>query len=116
MTGDYAPARLDDQARTIRLWVNWVAALLTAGGAALVMVFATGAVVSTAACSAGECPDLGPNAIMFGVMYYGPPVVAAVTILLSFVTAGRPRGFIVPLVGWCLIAVDVLTLVIAFRR
>ncbi|MGV0625439.1 hypothetical protein [Mycolicibacter minnesotensis] len=109
-----APARIDNH--RARLWVNWVTALMTAVGAALVMVFATGAVMSTAACSAAECPDLGPNGIVFGVLYYGAPVIAGITILASFVTAGRRRGFIVPVAGWSLLAVDLLALVIAFRR
>lgn len=113
------PVRNDDGDRDghrARLWVNWVAALLTVVGAALVMVLATGAVMSTAACSTGECPDLGPSGVGFGVLYYGAPVIAALTILASFWTAGRQRGFLVPLAGWVLLALDLLTLVIVFRR
>jgi hypothetical protein len=33
----------------VRLWVNWVLALLTVPGAAVVLIFALGAVMSTAA-------------------------------------------------------------------
>ena len=102
--------------RRARLWVNWTAALLTAAGAALVMVFSMGAVMSTAACSTAECPDLGPSGVAFGVMYYGAPVIAALTILASFITAGRRRGFLVPVAGWMLLALDMLALMIAFRR
>jgi hypothetical protein len=102
--------------RAARLWVNWVTALLTAAGAALVMVFATGAVMSTAACSTAECPDLGPSGVVFGIFYYGAPVIAALTILVSFWTAGRRRGFLVPLAGWLLLGLDLLALVVAFRR
>jgi len=99
-----------------RLWVNWAAAVLTAAGAALVMVFAMGAVMSTAACSTAECPDLGPSGVMFGVLYYGAPAIAALTILASFFTAGHRRGFLVPVAGWALLVADLLALVIAFRR
>jgi hypothetical protein len=108
------PVKTDDH--RARFWVNWVAAVLTAAGAAVVMVFATGAVMSTAACSTAECPDLGPSGVVFGVLYYGAPVIAALTILASFWTAGRRRGVIVPLAGWVLLALDLLALVVAFRR
>ncbi|OBK88631.1 hypothetical protein A5649_15460 [Mycolicibacter heraklionensis] len=110
------PVPVESDNRRARLWVNWAAALLTAAGAALVMVVATGAVMSTAACSTAECPDLGPNGVVFGMLYYGAPVIAALTILASFFTAGRRRGFWVPVAGWALLGIDLLALVIAFRR
>ncbi|MFL0180036.1 MULTISPECIES: hypothetical protein [unclassified Mycobacterium] len=110
------PVPVETDNRRARLWVNWAAALLTAAGAALVMVVATGAVMSTAACSTAECPDLGPSGAVFGLLYYGAPAIAALTILASFFTAGRRRGFLVPVAGWVLLGVDLLALVIAFRR
>ncbi|RAU99442.1 hypothetical protein [Mycolicibacter senuensis] len=116
MTGEPMPVPVQTDNHRARLWVNWVTALLTAAGAALVMVFATGAVMSTAACSTTECPDLGPSGVVFGILYYGAPVIAALTILISFWTAGRRRGFLVPLTGWVLLGLDLLALVIAFRR
>ncbi|WP_024441530.1 MULTISPECIES: hypothetical protein [unclassified Mycobacterium] len=108
------PVKTDN--RRARLWVNWVSALLTAAGAALVMVVAMGAVMSTAACSTADCPDLGPSGVVFGLLYYGAPAIAALTILASFVTAGRRRGFLVPVAGWALLGIDLLALMIAFRR
>lgn len=108
------PVKTDN--RRARLWVNWVSAVLTAAGAALVMVFATGAVMSTAACSTTECPDMGPSGVVFGLLYYGAPAVSALTILASFFTAGRRRGFLVPVAGWVLLALDLLALLIVFRR
>ncbi|MGV0749441.1 hypothetical protein [Mycolicibacter minnesotensis] len=110
------PVPVQSDNRRARLWVNWAAALLTAAGAALVMVVAMGAVMSTAACSTAECPDLGPSGVVFGMLYYGAPVIAALTILASFFTAGRRRGFWVPVAGWALLGIDLLALVIAFRR
>src|SRR5258707_2748247 len=94
------------------LWVNWVLALLTVPSAALVMIFALGAVMSTAACSAQQCPELGPHGISFGVLFYGGPVVAAVVIGLSLFTARRRWGIAVPLVGLALLVADVVTLVV----
>lgn len=110
------PMSVEKDNRRARLWVNWAAALLTAAGAALVMVFAAGAVISTAACSAAECPGLGPSGVVFGVLYYGAPAVSALTILASFWTAGRRRGLVVPVAGWALLAIDLLALSVVFRR
>ncbi|MEB3048738.1 hypothetical protein KV112_03120 [Mycolicibacter sp. MYC123] len=110
------PVPVQERNHRARLWVNWVTALLTAAGAALVMASATGAVMSTAACSTAECPDLGPSGVVFAILYYGAPVIAALTILASFWTAGRRRGFVVPVAGWVLLGIDLLALVIAFRR
>ncbi|EUA78613.1 hypothetical protein I553_2903 [Mycobacterium xenopi 4042] len=55
----------------VRLWVNWVLALLTVPAAVVVLIFALGAVMSTAACSDEQCPTLGPGGIGFGVLFYG---------------------------------------------
>jgi len=94
------------------LWANWVLAVLTVPAAALVMIFALGAVMSTAACSAQQCPDLGPHGISFGVLFYGAPVVAAVVIGLSFFTARARWGIAVPLAGLALLVADVVTLAV----
>ncbi|CAJ1502085.1 hypothetical protein MU0083_002845 [[Mycobacterium] kokjensenii] len=110
------PVAMETDNRRARLWVNWAAALLTAAGAALVMVFAMGAVMSTAACSTAECPDLGPSGTAFGVLYYGAPAISALTILASFFTAGRRRGLLVPVAGWLLLSLDLLALYLAFQR
>ncbi|WP_230987185.1 hypothetical protein [Mycolicibacter heraklionensis] len=114
--GEPMPVPVETDNRRARLWVNWAAALLTAAGAALVMIFAMGAVMSTAACSTTECPDMGPSGVVFGLLYYGAPAVSALTILASFFTAGRRRGFLVPVAGWVLLALDLLALLIVFRR
>jgi hypothetical protein len=83
-----------DTSRRRRLWVNWLLAVSTILGAVAVQLFAMGAVMSTAACSNPNCPK--PSGFVYGLLTYGAPVVAAVAILLSFVTAGRRRGFLVP--------------------
>lgn len=101
-------------AHPARFWINWVLAVLTIVGAALVMTFAVGAVMSAAACSTVECPGLGPGGVLFGVLYYGAPVIAGLTVLASFFTARLPRGFLVPLAGWALLAIDLLALFVAF--
>jgi hypothetical protein len=99
----------------VRTWVNWALALLTAPAAAMVMIFGIGAVMSTAACSDMQCPNVGPSGTVYGVLYYGAPVVAALTILASFFTARRPRGVVVPLCGWALLALDAVVMAVTFR-
>ncbi len=94
----------------LRLWVNWILALLTIPGAAVVLIFALGAVMSTAACSDKQCPNLGPSGIGFGVLFYGAPVVALAAIVLSFVTARRRWGIAVPLCALALLGADIVIL------
>jgi hypothetical protein len=93
-----------------RLWLNWALALLTVVGAGVVMVYCLGAVMSTAACSDKQCPNLGPNGISFDVLFYGAPVVAAATIVISFFTAQRRWGILVPLVAIALLIADIAIL------
>lgn len=93
--------------RNVRPWVNWGLALATVPAAALVMLFALGAVMSTDGCSSASCPNLGRGGIDFGVAFYGAPVVALLVIVISFFTAKRRGGIAVPLVGWALLVADV---------
>lgn len=109
-------ARLaDEPARHtgVRLWVNWALALLTAPAAALVMIFALGAVMSAAACGDRQCSGIGPDGVSFGVLFYGAPVVALVVIAFSFVTAKLRSGIAVPLLGLVLLLADILALAVA---
>ncbi|OBA80208.1 hypothetical protein A9W99_19235 [Mycobacterium sp. 1164966.3] len=110
------PPESDDRSRRRRAWVNWVLALLTVPLAALVMIFGIGAAMSVAACSGAQCPKLGPSGLLYGVLLYGAPVVAALTIALSFLTATLRRGFIIPLCGLLLLLADVAVMVTLFRR
>jgi len=92
----------------LRLGLNWILALLTIPGALAASVFAFVAVMSTAACSDKQCPNLGPHGIGFGVMFYGAPVVALAVIAISFFTARRRWGIVVPLIGLALLAADII--------
>lgn len=96
-------------------WVNWVLAILTVPGAAIVMLFALGAVMSTDACTDRTCANLG-NAIDFGVLFYGAPLVAFCVIVISLFTAKRRYGFAVPLFGWALLIADVAALALIVAR
>ncbi|OBI14568.1 MULTISPECIES: hypothetical protein [unclassified Mycobacterium] len=93
--------------RNVWPWVNWGLALATVPAAAIVMLFALGAVMSTDGCADRSCPDLGHGGINFGVAFYGAPAVAVVVIVISLFTAKRRGGIAVPLCGWALLIADV---------
>jgi hypothetical protein len=101
------PAHGEGRGRNVWPWVNWGLALSTVPAAAIVMLFALGAVMSTDGCSGRSCPHLGRGGIDFGVAFYGAPMVAVVVIVISFFTAKRRGGIVVPLCGWALLIVDV---------
>lgn len=96
-----------------RFILNWALALSTVIGAAALVVVAYGKVMGTAACTAETCE--APSQGLFAVLLYGPPVVAAITVLLSFFTAKRARGTLVPLVAWLLLAADLVALMVSFQ-
>lgn len=112
------PAAASDAGRgkRLRFWMNWALALLTVVGAGIVMVFALGAVMSTAACSDKQCPNLGPNGISFDVLFYGAPVVAVLTIIVSFFTAQRPWGVVVPVGALALLVADITILAVTVAQ
>lgn len=112
MTASNATEADSGRAHRRRLWVNWLLALSTVLGAAGVQLLAMGAVMSTAACAEPECPK--PTGFVYGLLIYTPAVVVVVAILLSFFTAGLRRGFLVPLLAWLVIVVDVVVLVATF--
>ena len=95
-----------DRSKRLRLWVNWALALLTVLGAAIVMVYFFSAVMSTAGCSARTCQHVGPDWVSPDVLLYGPPVVAVLTIVVSFFTARRRWGIVVPVVALALLGAD----------
>ena len=99
-----------------RTLINWTLALLTVPGAAVVMLLWFGAVMGTAGCSAVPCRHQGPGEFFFTVLVYGAPAVAVLTVAISFFTATRSRGLLVPVAGWALLVADVVVLVISFRQ
>jgi hypothetical protein len=97
-------------------WVNWGLAICTVPAAAMVMLFALGAVMSTDVCSDKPCPNLNRGGIDFNVAFYGAPVVAFVVIVLSFFTAKHRRGIVVPLCGWALLVADVAIMAVTVAQ
>ncbi|WP_235192478.1 hypothetical protein [Mycobacterium asiaticum] len=108
------PSDTHDHGRGRRAVVNWVLALLTIPAAVIIAIFAVGAAMSFAACSGAQCPELGPSGLVYGVLLYGAPVIAGLTIIASFFTAFRRRGFIVPLIGLALLLADFAAVAILF--
>ncbi|MDX1890355.1 hypothetical protein [Mycolicibacterium sp. 050158] len=93
-----------------RTALNWMLAILSAVGALAVVVYAYLQVLGTAGCTAGDCGGVGPSESVFGLIEYGVPVVAVVCIALSFLTARRRYGIVVPIIAWALIIVAALVL------
>ncbi|CDO85734.1 hypothetical protein AWC29_11010 [Mycobacterium triplex] len=107
-TNSTEPGRHDSgQNPPVWAWVNWGLALSTVPAAAIVMLFALGAVMSTDGCTGHSCPNLDDGGIDFGAAFYGAPLVAFVVILVTFFTAKRRAGVAVPLLGWALLVADV---------
>lgn len=94
--------------------LNWVLALLTLPAAAAVVGYAYLQVLGTAACSSGSCPRLGPGQLGFTLITYGAPVVAIVAVLLSFVTARKPQGILVPVIAFALLVAAAAVLFVTF--
>lgn len=114
---DRAPADLTAEAprshRGRAFW-NWVLAFLTIPGALAVVAFAYVSVLGTAGCTDGRCGGVGPSETVFGLILYGTPVVAVVAVALSFFTARRRLGFLVPAVAWALLVAAAVILVVTF--
>jgi hypothetical protein len=111
-----AESNADRSGHRRRLWLNWGLALLTAVGAGVTMAVALGAVMSTAACSDKACPNLGPRGISFDTLYYGAPVVAVVTIVVSIFTARRRWGFVIPVTALALLIADMAILAVTVAQ
>jgi hypothetical protein len=94
---------------------NWALAVLTIAGAAAAVLFAYGTALGTSGCSDRACPHLGLANAVFGPVVYGAPVVALVTVAVSFVTAKLRRGWIVPLIAWILLIAGPVTLALSLQ-
>jgi hypothetical protein len=99
-----------------RTALNWTLALLTIPGAAAVVVYSYLQVLGTAGCTGGTCARQGPGEFVFGLIMYGTPVVAVVAIVLSFVTARRSNGTVVPVLAWALLVIAAVILALTFQK
>lgn len=92
--------------------VNWVLALATIPAAAAVVGFAYLQIMGTAGCGAPDCAQL--NTLGFTLIQYGVPAAAGLAVVVSFITARRRAGVLVPLAAWAVIALAVLVLIVSF--
>jgi len=99
--------------RTARI-ANWILALTTIPGAIAVVVFAYMQVLGTAGCNDQPCPRQGPGELGFTLVEYGIPIVAVVTVALSFFPTRRRGGILLPVVAWLLLIAAFLVLVFSF--
>ena len=93
---------------------NWILALATIPGAVAVVVFLYVQILGTAGCNDQPCPRQGPGELGFTLIQYGAPVVAVAAVVLSFFTARRRGGILVPLVAWLLLIAAFVVLVFSF--
>jgi hypothetical protein len=95
--------------------LNWTLALLTIPGAAAVVIYSYLQVLSTAACTGAPCAQQGPGETVFGLIMYGTPVVPVLAVGLSFFTARRARGILVPVAAWTLLVIAAVILATTFQ-
>jgi hypothetical protein len=110
---DQQTAGIDEVGRAGRV-TNWILALATVPGAIAVVVFLYMQILGSAGCSDQTCPRRGPGELGFTLIQYGLPIVAVVTVALSFFTARRRGGILVPGVAWLLLIAAFLIAVISF--
>jgi hypothetical protein len=110
---DRQTAGTDEVGRAGRV-TNWILAVATVPGAIAVVVFAYMQVLGTAGCNDQPCPRQGPGELGFTLIEYGAPIVAIVAVALSFFTARRRGGVVVPGVAWLLLVAAFVVLVFSF--
>jgi hypothetical protein len=93
---------------------NWILALATVPGAVAVVLFLYMQILGSAGCSDQTCPRRGPGELGFTLIQYGVPVVAVVAVVLSFFTARRRGGILVPVVAWLVLIAAFVVLVFSF--
>jgi hypothetical protein len=104
---------INEVGRTGRI-VNWVLALAALPGAAAAVVFLYMQIFGSAGCSDQTCPRQGPNELGFTLIQYGVPALAVAAVVLSFFTARRRGGILVPVVAWLVIVAAFVVLIFSF--
>ncbi|ORB18319.1 hypothetical protein BST37_01515 [Mycobacterium noviomagense] len=95
--------------------LNWILALLTVPAALLVMAIGFAGAMSTDRCAYQYCAHQGPPMPIFVVLFYGAPVIAVLTIVVSRRTAKRGWGILIPLATYVVFACDIAVLYLTFR-
>jgi hypothetical protein len=95
--------------------VNWMLAVLTVPAALVAFIFGFAAAMSTDRCAYVDCAHQGPGYVTFGVLFYGGPLVAMATVVVSFFTAKRDWGILIPVAALTFLLADVAILYYTFR-
>jgi hypothetical protein len=103
----------DEVGRSGRI-ANWILALATVPGAVAVVLFLYVQILGSAGCSDQTCPRRGPGELGFTLIQYGVPIVAIVAVALSFFTARRRGGILVPVVAWLVLIAAFVVLMFSF--
>ena len=103
-----------DEVRRAGRITNWLLALATVPGAVAVVLFLYMQILGTAGCKDQPCPRQGPGELGFTLIQYGVPIVAIVAVALSFFTARRRGGILVPVVAWLVLIAAVVVLMFSF--
>ena len=103
----------DEVGRAGRI-TNWLLALATVPGAVAVVLFLYMQILGTAGCNDQPCPRQGPGELGFTLIQYGVPIVAIVAVALSFFTARRRGGILVPVVTWLVLIAAFVVLMFSF--
>lgn len=98
----------------VRPIVNWILALLTVPAALFVMVVGFAGAMGTDRCAYQDCARQGPPYLVFMLLFFGAPLVAALTIVASFRTAKRSWGICIPLAAFMLFGIDVVVLYLTY--
>jgi hypothetical protein len=85
---------------------------LTIPAAGVAMLLGVGGVMSSAGCTDASTGCAMPSETLFGVLFYGAPVIAALTVILTFRSR---RGIWVAVTGLVLVLVDIAVLILSFR-
>ena len=107
------PRSTEEASRAAHI-INWILALATIPGAIAVVTFLYMQIMGTAGCTHQPCPRAGPGELGFVLIQYGAPAVAVIAVVLSFFTARRRRGIVVPAVAWLLLIAAVAVLAFSF--
>lgn len=96
-----------------RTTLNWILAVATVPAAIGIVGLVYLQIMGTAGCGPGPCPTM--DEATFTLIEFGVPAVAVLAIVVSFFTARRRGGVLVPVIAWALITLAAVVLYFAFR-
>jgi hypothetical protein len=99
--------------RPVRRGLIMILALLTVPAAALALFVGASGATDNAGCAGSACEGL--TDIWFGVLAYGAPIVAVLTIVTTTIVKARRGAILVPVLGLAVLIVDIVVLAVSHR-